>query len=81
MKGVEFHFLGGHYVLLDKQTGLFHDMEAPQGVRGKRELPIWSRTSELSGAVRGDANFESTFLRYAALWLQRRNGEHPHLAL
>jgi hypothetical protein len=70
--GVAFHSVGSHYVVLDHQSGLLHDLESPQGCRNERELPIWSRSAELARLPEGGINADEVFERYATAWLERR---------
>ena len=75
--GTEFYSLRGHYVLLDRATGLLHDLEAPDGRRSKEDLPIWSRERELHRLTQAENSPSLTevgkvFERYASGWLKRR---------
>lgn len=70
--GVEFHFLGGHYVLLDRLTGRFYDLETPQGCYRKQEFRLWYRTDEMMRRPDDKAFEDEVFERCALSWLQGR---------
>jgi hypothetical protein len=71
------HYVGGHYVLLDRQSGLLHDLEMPQGCAEREELPIWSRSKELACLPKESTTTDedALFDRYAAAWLTRRQND------
>lgn len=74
IRGVRFHSLDGHYVLLDGRTGLLHDLEAPQGCRRRETLPLWQRERDLAQSAEASA---AVFERYAVAWLEQRMSSHP----
>lgn len=68
MKGIEFHSLGGHFVLLDTFTGLLHDMETYAGCKRKEELPIWNRELAMQAAANNHQR-DQIQLNFAYQWL------------
>lgn len=75
VSGVEFHFLEMHYVLLDRATGMLHDLDVPEGRRSKEDLPIWHRYKELAqlkNTNHSPTDVDNIFERHACEWLTRR---------
>lgn len=68
VKGIKFHSLGGHFVLIDTFTGLLHDIETYAGCKEKEELPIWNRELALSKAT-SDNQRDQVQLDFAHQWL------------